>query len=183
MGDIPIIGSNKPTRQFLRDKGHGILPAYEAPARPSGVDDRQVIGWDRFLQAFFKDHPRGLNAKLIRALQTFILTWVWKGRDAHTIEIDLGGQDRDEDVQVIECEGTPDFTYNASGAKSIDELQLPYGEWCNAVADLKLNLSGSSHGDEIGAHEHKHWGGPVNVADEPIFLDDDAGSIEAVFDL
>ena len=181
MNDIPIIGSNKPSREWLR--GKKILPAETKKEAPSGLDDKEIVGWDRFIDAFFKDHPRGLNARLMRGLEAFVLTWTWKGQGAHTIEIDTKGEGRDEDVQVVDCPGMPDFTYNRDGAKTIDQLFLPYGEWKNAVADLKLNLSGSSHGEEVGAHEHKHWGGPVNIDEEPIFLEDDASEIEKVFGL
>lgn len=183
MSDIPIIGSNKPTRQFLIDKGDGILPAQVKKENLSGLDDDTVVGWDKFLQAFFKDHPRGLNAMLVQALQSFILQWTFIGRSSHTMEVDLGGEEKDEDVQLVEVPGMPNFTYNRDNVKSIDKLFLKYGEWKAAVGDLKVNLAGSSHGEEIGKHEHKHWGGPVNVDDEPLFLNDGTEDLEKVFGL
>jgi len=181
VSDVPVIKTDKPTRQWLRDKK--IVPAYVEPEKPSGLSDKQVIGWDRFLQAFSKDHPRGLNARLVPALQSFVLQWTFIGRGTHTIEVDMGGEERDEDIQTVECPGMPDFTYNREGVKSIQQLKLTYGEWKGAVGDLKLNLSGSSYGDEVGKHEHLHWGGPVDVGEEPIFLDDDNEAINKVFDL
>ena len=177
---VPIIGENKPTREWLQ--GKKILPADVKKEPKSGLYDRTVVGWDRFLEAFFVDHPKGLNAALVRALETFILTWVWKGKSAHTIELQTG--EKDEDSVVINVEAVPDFTYNRDNVKSIDKLYLPYGEWKNAVADLKLNLSGSSYGDDIGKHEHLHWGGAVNVDEDPIFLHDEGSeAMNSVFGL
>lgn len=179
MSDIPIIGDNKPTRQWLLDKK--IVPAHEPKPRPSGVSDAEVLSWDAFLDAFYKDRPRGLAPQKLVGLKAFILNWRWKGKDAHTMEIRNGP--RDEDVVEIAIDEVPDFTYNPDGVKTIEELFMPYWKWTNAVADYRLNTEPSSYGEEVGKHEHKHWGGPVDVGEEPIFLRDDAEDIEKVFGL
>ena len=121
-----------------------------------------MIGFDRFLVAFFADYDKGaLNGHMVEAFKIFVMTWKWKGGKAKKVEVRVGP--KDEDVQEAEIPEVPDFSYNAAGKKSVYDLQLPYGTWLSALADYKLNLAGPSR-PITAQQEQMRWGGPVDAS-------------------
>ena len=131
-------------------------------SKASGLEYKDVVGWDRFLQAFFKDYDGdALNAQMIEGFKVFVITWKWKGGKAKKVEVKIGP--KDEDVQEAEVPEVPDFTYNPDHKKSVYDLQIPYGSWLNALADYKLNLSGPSRPMTV-EQEQMRWGGPVDAS-------------------
>jgi len=155
--------------------------------RPSGVTDDDVIGWNKFLDSWFKDRAEGsLNERLIKALENFILLWRLEGRGGYKVPIQLRNPKNPEEIVEIEAqtEKLPDFTYNPDGKKSIEEIYMPYRMWMDAVGDLKFNLAGSSHGEEAGKYEHIHWGGPVDITQDVPAADlDPDDPVDRMFDL
>lgn len=155
--------------------------------RPSGLDDDAVIGWTRFLEAWFMDRaPGSLNQRLIKALENFIINWRLEGRGGYKVPITLRNPKNPEEIVEIEAqtEKQPDFTYNPDRKKSIDDIHMPYRMWMDAVADLKFNLSGSSHGEVATKYEHLHWGGPVDITQDVPAADlDPDDPLDQMFDL
>lgn len=130
--------------------------------RLSGLDFDVVIGFDRFLTAFFADYNKdALNGQMIESFKVFIMTWKWKGGKAKKVEVRVGP--KDEDVQQAEVPEVPDFSYNPENKKSVYDLQLPYGTWLSALADYKLNLTGPSR-PMTAQQEQMRWGGPVDAS-------------------
>lgn len=130
--------------------------------RASGLEYKDVIGFDAFLVAFFKDYDAdAMNGQMVEAFKVFVVTWKWKGGPSKKVEVKIG--EKDEDVQEAEVPAVPDFTYNPEFKKSVYDLQLPYGTWLSALADYKLNLSGPSR-PMTAQQEQMRWGGPVDAS-------------------
>jgi hypothetical protein len=155
--------------------------------RPSGFTDEDVLNWDQFIAAWLLDRaPGSMDDRLMAALKVFILTWKLEGKGGYKVPIRMRNPKNPEEEIEIECqtEQLPDITYNPDGVTDIGDLDLPYRLWMDAVADLKFNLAGSSHGEEATKYEHLHWGGPVDITQDVRAADIDPDDpISKVFDL
>ena len=173
-------------KELFKETGDPIF-ATSMEDRPSGFGDDDVLTWDQFLAAWHKDRaPGSLNARLIEALKVFVLTWKLKGRGGYKVPIYLRNPKNPEEEVEIECqtEALPDITYNPNGVKDIGDLTMTYRLWMDATADLKFNLSGSSHGGEATEYEHLHWGGPVDLSQDVKAADlDPDDPLDKVFNL
>lgn len=148
--------------RFLRRGRFVVIKAGDV--RPSGLKDDEIIGWDRFLAAWFMDFDKeSLDGPSSEALKIFILTWVLKGKARATVEVRVG--ERDEDVEYHELEEVPPFSYNPEGKKTIEGISMTYGMWKNAVGDFKLNTQGASDPDLWGK-EQLQWGGPIDISQD-----------------
>lgn len=130
---------------------------------PSGLRNSDVIGWDRFLAAWFVDFDKlSLDGPSTEALKIFILTWELKGKAKATVEMRVG--ERDEDVKYVELDEVPPFSYNPERKKVIEDLTMTYVMWKSAVGDFKLNTQGASDPELWGEAEKMQWGGPIDVS-------------------
>lgn len=135
--------------------------------RPSGLKNDAVIDWDQFIAAWQMDRaPGSMSPQLLQALETFILQWRLEGRGGFRTSITVRNPRCPEQIEEIDVhtDKMPDITYNPDGVRDIRLIQMPYGKWMEAVGDLKVNLAGSSYGEEFGKYEHLHIGGPVDVS-------------------
>lgn len=136
---------------------------------PSGLKLEDVIGWDKFLAAWHKDRaPGSLSVQYIQALKTFVLNWKITGSGGgYKVPLQVRNKATGE-VMEIECEtgDMPDFTYNHDGVKNIEDLFMTYQLWMDAVADLKLNLSGPSMGAGFEKYEAAVTGGVVDASSD-----------------
>lgn len=140
-----------------------VIQPQEAPA--SGVLDTEVIGWTKFIEAWFKDFsPKSLTPETIEVLKIFVLGWTLHGKSSMEVEVRVG--EHDEDVEYQQLEEIPSFTYNPEGKKVIEDLFMTYYMWKSAVGDFKLNTQGASDPNLFGKKERLQWGGPIDMSQD-----------------
>lgn len=145
---------------------------------PSGLKYTDVIGWDRFLAAWHLDRKEGsLTPAYIVALKLFVLQWKLEGQGGFDVPLQVRNKVTGE-IMEIPCttDKMPDFTYNKDGVKNIEDLFLTYQQWMDAVADLKLNMSGPSHGS--AKYEMDSMGEVVDASEDVVLADLDG--LEAI---
>ena len=168
MSDDLILKGEELGREFLK-RVRGVSD--KDPIFLSGRKLDDVLSFDQFLAAWHKDRASGsLSPQYIEALKSLVLNWKLSGQDGFKVPVRVRNKVTGEEMEV-ECETDkmPDFTYNKNGVKNIDDLYLSYQDWMDAVADLKLNLSGPSRG--TAQSEMNNLGGTVDASEDVILPD------------
>lgn len=141
------------------------------PVFLSGRKLDDTLGFDQFIAAWHMDRASGsLSPQYIEALKTFVLNWKLSGQEGFKVPVRVRNKVTGEEME-IECETDkmPDFSYNKQGVRNIGDLYLTYQDWMDAVADLKLNLSGPSRG--TAQSEMNNMGGTVDASEDVVLPD------------
>lgn len=139
-------------------------------AFPSGLELRSVIGFDQFLAAWHQDRkPGSISGNLVHALKSFVLNWRLDGQGGYKVPLRVRNKETGEEDEIVcTTDRMPDFTYNKRGVRNIEDLFMTYQEWMDAVADLKLNLSGPSAGAGFEQYEMAMMGGIVDASSDVV---------------